>query len=61
MKYLAIQTNKEGRPCAWGIATTRQVARDEAERQWTKHGWLGLGCYPGEERGEVLVHELSEA
>ena len=58
-KYLAIQTNGDGRPCGWGIAANRQDARAEAERQWRRHGH-GSRCYPGEERGEVFVHELAK-
>ncbi len=56
-RFLAIQTNSDGRPCGWGVASTRQAARDEAERQWKAHG----SCYQGELRGDVIVHELGEA
>lgn len=59
-RFLAIQTNTDGRPCGWAVAPTRQRARDEAESYWRTHGPRGNGCYPGEERGEILVQELPQ-
>lgn len=63
---LAIQTNTDGRPCAWGIAPTEKQAVEIADAQWCKHGEVtGVDsdgndirtgyCYPGEERGPISV------
>jgi hypothetical protein len=56
MKIVAIQTNGEGRPCAWGAAelsdpNAKQAAKAEATRQWDAHQ-----CYPGERKGEWILH-----
>lgn len=48
---LAVQTNSEARPCGWGLARTEKAAREEAERQWKTHE-----CYPGEEKGQLVVY-----
>lgn len=59
MKVLAIQTNSEGRPCGWGISELFGksmpfvAAKEEATRQWDSHC-----CYPGEEKGEMVIHVL---
>ena len=64
---LAIQTNTDGRPCAWGAAPSEEEAREIAERQWARHGEvIGVDaaghdirtgcCYPGEERGPITLH-----
>jgi hypothetical protein len=55
-KFLFVQTNSEGRPCAWGQSPDFALAKQEAERQWQCHGDCGRGaCYPGEERGALQV------
>ena len=51
VKWLIVQTNSEGRPCGWGLSTDKRAAKDEAQRQFDGHR-----CYPGEKRGEVLMH-----
>lgn len=63
---LAIQTNTDGRPCAWGCAPTEADARAVAEAKWATHGEV-IGrdsagndlrngrCYPGEERGPITI------
>lgn len=50
---LVIIHNSDGRPCAWGLAPTQELARAEAERQWADHL-----CYPGEERGQVTMNDM---
>lgn len=61
-KFLVIQTNTDGRPCGWGLSVDKMLASETAEHQWKLHGHpSGSGCYPGEERGELVVHEVEEA
>lgn len=63
MKILAIQANSDGRPCAWGLVAIepgskrneKKMAKEEAARQWEKHA-----CYPGERKGELLLHCLED-
>lgn len=56
--FLAIQTNSEGRPCCWAQRATAEAARKRAAELWDGHGGSGCGCYPGEERGEIVVHAV---
>ena len=50
---MVIQHNTDGRPCGWGLAETEEEAREIAERYWNNHK-----CYPGEERGQLSVHDV---
>lgn len=58
--FLAIQENGEGRPCGWGLASTREVAREEARKQYASHGFEGHGCYPGEVEGACRIYAYEE-
>lgn len=60
LRFLAIQTNTDGRVCCWGLAKDRDRAIEIAKSLWPTHGGSGCGCYPGEERGPVEVHEIAE-
>lgn len=56
---MVVQPNSDGRPCAWGVASSEHEARAEAGRQWDTHGHPpGEGCYPGERKGKPIVHGL---
>ena len=48
--------NKDGRPCAWGLAPEAKDARKEAERQWASY----VEKNPGTERGQTHSHMLPD-
>lgn len=57
MMYLAIQENADGRPCGWGLASTRKAAIEEAEARYAGHMHAGAyGCYLGERSGALRVY-----
>ena len=52
--FVAMQLNRDGRPCGWGLANTRSEARRLATSRWMAHGV----CYPGEVKGPMLTKRL---
>lgn len=58
-EHMVIQENAEGRPCAWGVASSEGAARQEAERQWDLHveRRRSLGD-PTETKGAVTTHVI---
>lgn len=55
---ILVQHNSEERPCLW-VRAPSPMRIDEAKQwlidHWPTHGGSGCGCYPGEQKGDLVT------